>query len=491
MIRLFLIIFIVLMPSMLLAESGSFSNDNNLTIDTIYFSGDFESASKVNLPFNQSALDKSINNILKPFLDSGYYYASAEIVQVEKNTDKVRLHIIINRGPLLTIGEVVIFGLKRSNYMAIKRLTGVSESDTLNSHLLSQAELAVRRIDYVNFKPPIEVMPKPGFTKADLVFNFEEKKPISIIAGGGYLPENKVMVWNLDFKFNNLFGSGRKVSIKSEKKEKGHTVLELFYRQFVFGKGLSTLEFNASTRDYRDLFYEFSIESSLKADLLRNLVTGVSLGYRSVEPNQPVGSFSSYSAEFSIHSSNLIDQYNPKQGYTMDWALEYAYRKYDNDTLQLSEGKLSSFNETRININLGWYQTIFKGIMGYSGIKYWGYETREELPPVSELFLIGGSGTLRGFRSEQFSALRAAIVTIEPRYRFNNGNFFLFYEGAYLNNRSVESESTTKTNEDYHQGFGFGIALRDSNRYVKLSLGWNKELPFDQPYLSIILSTDI
>ncbi len=482
------------MPSLLLADVDSFGDGKSLTIDSIYIIGDTEFTNNVNLPFDQNSIDRSINKILKPFQDSGYYYASAEIVQASITNDKINLKINLNKGPLLTVGKVVIEGLKRSNKRIIKQLTGIIESDTLNGSLLKQASLSVRKIDYVSFKPPIEVLPRPGFTKADLVLNFEEKKPVSIMAGGGYLPDNKEMVWNLDFRLNNLFGSGRKASIKSEKKEKGHNLLELYYRQFIFGKGFSSIEFNASTRDYRDLFYEFSISSCLKADLLNRLTAGVGIGYRSVEADNPLElqvSFSSYSASFSIHSSNIIDQYNPEQGYRLDWVIKYSYRKYKNDTLQSSDGILSSYNETRLNINLGWYQHIFKDIMGYTGIKYLGYETPEELPPISELFFIGGPGTLRGFRSEQFSALRSAILTVEPRYRFKSGNLFLFYDAAYLNNRVKESDFTTKTNEDFHQGFGFGITLSGSYRTVKLSFGWNKDLPIDQPYLTINLSTDI
>jgi len=482
---------------MLLADIDSVGNSNSYTIDSIYVNGDIESAYEVNIPFDQNSVNRSLNKILKPFQDSGYYYASAEIVQTSIYNDNISLHVTLIKGPLLTIGKVVIDGLKRSNTTNIKRFVGLNESDTLNVNLLEQASLSVCQIDYVNFKPPIEVLPRPGFTKADLVFNFEEKKPVSIMAGGGYIPDNKTMVWNLDFRFNNLFGSGRKASVKSEKKEKGHNILELYYHQFIFGKGFSSFEFNALTRDYRDMFYEFSISSSLKADLLNRLTAGVGLGYRSVEPNvsfDPVKSqvaFTSYSAEFSINSSNIIDKYNPEQGYEFDWTIKYSYRKYKNDTLQTSEGKLSSYNETRLNINLGWYQPIVNNIIGYAAVKYWGYETPEDLPPVSELYLIGGSGSLRGFRSEQFSALRAALLTVEPRYRFKSGNLFLFYDAAYLNNRVRGSEAITQTIEDFHQGFGFGITLSDSYRAVKLSFGWNKDLPIDQPYLTINLSTDI
>jgi len=486
--RLLVFIFVLIMPSLLLADNGK---EKSSIIDSIYVNGDSESAFRLNLSFDQNNVDKSISSILKLYQDSGYYYASAEIVHVEKENANVVIYINLIRGPLLTIKAVVIDGIKRSNIIDIKRIIDVSESDTLNAVLLGKADLSARQIDYVRYKPPIKVLPRPGFTQADLHFNFEEMKPVSILAGGGYLPDNKTMIWNLDLKFNNLFGSGRKASIKSEKKEKGHNILELYYRQFVFSRNYSIVEFRASTRDYRDQFYEFNIESRLKTELLDGIITGLGLGYRSVEPNEPQVSFSAYSADFSISSNNLIDQQNPAEGYELDWNIKYSYRKYKNDSLISENRLLSSYNETRLNIKMGWYQPIIKGFIGYVGIQYLGFETAEDLPPVSELYFIGGPGTIRGFRSEQFSALRSAILTIEPRYRFKTGNLFLFYDGAYLNNRITNTGEGIKTDEDFHQGFGFGISLRDSYRSVKLSLGWNKDLPLDQPYLSVELIADI
>ncbi|MFH2050126.1 MAG: BamA/TamA family outer membrane protein [bacterium] len=494
MLKIVLVFLIVFMPFLTLADDNPEDISNNLRIDSLYINGDIISANKVDLPFDQTSVNRTINSFLKPYQDSGYYYASLEIEQIEKDNKSVILHLNFLKGPLLKIGAIVIDGLRRTNVNTIKRYIAISKSDTLNNELLERSDFAARQIDYIRYIPPIDVIPRPGFTEADLLFRFEEIKPVSIIAGGGYLPDKKTMIWNLDLRLNNLFGSGRKVSFKSEKKEKGHNILELYYRQFVFNKGFSTVEFTTSTRDYRDQFYEFSIESKLRVLLSRRLHSGIGLGYRSVEPVESdlsYSSFSTYSANFTISSDNLIDKYNPYQGYAFDWTIKYTYRKYNDDSLQFENGLLSSYNDTRLNIKMDWYQTIISDLMIRSGLKYFGLETAEELPPVSELYFVGGPGSIRGFRSEQFTALRTAIFTIEPRFRFNAGNLFLFYDGAYINNRLVDSEAGIKTEEDFYQGFGFGITLHDSYRFVKLSFGWNRDLPFDQPYLSIELSTDI
>jgi len=494
MLKVILIILIVLMPFLILADDNPEDISNNLRIDSLYINGDIISANRVNLPFDQISVNRTINSFLKPYQDSGYYYASLEIEQIEKDNSRVILHLNLLKGPLLKIGAIVIDGLRRTNVNTVKRYIAINKSDTLNNELLEKSDFAVRQIDYIRYLPPIDVIPRPGFTEADLLFHFEEIKPVSIIAGGGYLPDKKTMIWNLDLRLNNLFGSGRKVSFKSEKKEKGHNILELYYRQFIFNKGFSTVEFTTSTRDYRDQFYEFSIESKLKVLLSKKLHSGVGLGYRSVEPVEttlPYSSFSTYSADFSISSDNLIDKYNPIQGYEFDWIIKYTYRKYNDDSLQSERGLLSSYNDTRLKIKMGWYQTIISEFIVYTGLKYFGLETAEDLPPVSELYFVGGPGTIRGFRSEQFTALRTAIFTIEPRFRFNSGNFFLFYDGAYINNRIADSEAEIKTVENLYQGFGFGITLQNSYQFVKLSFGWNRDLPFDQPYLSLELSTDL
>ncbi len=98
---------------------------------------------------------------------------------------------------------------------------------------------------------------------------------------------------------------------------------------------------------------------------------------------------------------------------------------------------------------------------------------------------------MRGYRNEQFAAIHTATGSVEPRLRFDQGYLFFFYDGAYLNNRVHGDNNSIDTNEQYRYGYGLGLAVMEPGRVLRLSLGWNPELPFDQPRLSVEFTADL
>ena len=96
-----------------------------------------------------------------------------------------------------------------------------------------------------------------------------------------------------------------------------------------------------------------------------------------------------------------------------------------------------------------------------------------------------------GYRNDQFAVQRAAWFTLEPRWRFGSGAGFVFYDGAYLNRRVAEADNGIATEELYRDAFGVGLIVLDARRSVELSLGWNRDAAFDQPRLSVRLSSDL
>jgi hemolysin activation/secretion protein len=149
------------------------------------------------------------------------------------------------------------------------------------------------------------------------------------------------------------------------------------------------------------------------------------------------------------------------------------------------------FNETRTNVSLRFYYPLLKSLVGHLGLGYSGMETSEIFPPESELIFIGGPGTLRGYRNEQFLAQRTATGTMEPRLRFDQGYLFFFYDAAYINRPIPDTDGNARTDEFYRDGYGFGVALLNSEKSLKMSLGWNRDLTFDQPRISIQFAADI
>jgi outer membrane protein assembly factor BamA len=465
--------------------------DSQARIDSVYIKGDSSDVIVLDRIFNQRNLEQLANNILNGHYDSGYYWASVKVDKIRKDGNQIELELSVIKGPLVRLASAVYSGLTRTNHSLVARYIPINAGDTLSNATLQRAEKAAAGIGFVTFHPPPVVRPLEGYTSADLEFQFSEKRQFTFEGGGGYLPDNpNGVVWHLNLHFNNLFGGGRQASIFSERLENNRNVLRLGYGQPLFVAGVGYLSLDVSTRDYREQFYEFSLEGTYLTQLRSNLSAGLSLGWKSVEPTGSQPSYSRFTSHFSIEQEILDNRMNPANGLDLHWTIAYSYRRYREDSLTVRPER-NSFNETRVSVSVKWYKQVSGRLIGHLGLNYIGLETNESLPPVSELILIGGPGTIRGFRNEQFAVLRTAFGSIEPRLRFSDGYLFTFYDAAYLNNRIIQPDETVKTDELYRYGYGFGIALHDSRRAIILSLGWNPELQFDQPWLSVEFSSDI
>ena len=89
----------------------------------------------------------------------------------------------------------------------------------------------------------------------------------------------------------------------------------------------------------------------------------------------------------------------------------------------------------------------------------------------NELFRIGGLRTLRGFDEESIFASSYVIPTIEYRFLFEkNSNIFVFYEGAWYQNHSVNSKI-----DDTPMSVGAGINFETKAGIFNLSYAIGKQ----------------
>jgi len=439
--------------------------------------------------FTRASLDRAVQRLLQNYYDRGYYYAQANIAAVKHDGNRVTVELAVNKGPLVTIGRQVFYGLRRIQPDIVRRYLADVEGDTLCENVIYRSEKSASEIPFVTFQPPLGVRPEPGFSEVALEYTFVEPRQFRFVGGGGYIPDDPTgLVWNIDLTMRNLFGRGREININSERREKGRNILDLAYRQPLFVLGVDQVEFNVRTRDYRDQFYEFSLGSDYRTRLQPGFNAGLKLGWKRVEPFVDIG-YSSFSAGFVVEQQNLDDRFNPSGGFSVDWLISYAYRRYSEDSLEAKSD--IAFNETRTELSLKFYQTLIKPLVFHVGLNYHGLESGEGLPPVAELYFIGGPGTVRSFRNEQFIAQRAAFGTAEPHLRFRQGYLFVFGDAAYINRKIAGQDNAVATEELFRWGYGLGLALSDGTRSVKLALGWNEDLKLSQPRLSIELSADI
>ncbi len=462
-----------------------------IMLTSITWTSDSTVQSFSGVPFTQANIEELIEQKLQRYRRQGYYYSSAGVLDVSRAGDDVSLSIRFSPGPRLTLRESIFTGLKRTRPELVKKYVAFGEGRVLTEENLAYAEKRAAAIPFVDFQPPLKIRAQPGYTGADLEFVFEEKKQVLFSGGGGIVPgTSSSVVWNLDLKFQNIFGGGRTAGFKSEKRAADRQVLEVSYRQPVLVLGLGEAGLSAATRDYRDQFYEFSVRGDFRTRISRAFGAGFEVGWRSVEPSNDLPSYRTVHTAFTIDRSTLDNPVNPSSGLNLAWTISFGYRRYDRDSLDAGSRRIS-FNETRSTVRAQWFQRLKGKLIGHVALNYFGLETGEKLPPLSELHYVGGPGSLRGYRNEQFVALRTAFGTFEPRVRFESGYLFVFLDAAYINNRVADSDDRVVTDEIYRYSYGLGTTVIDRARSVKISVGWNPDSAFDQPRLSLEFSADI
>lgn len=477
---------IIIMNGKLMVSSGQ-----KYILSSITINGDSARKVEVNRPFDSAHVALAVEEQLQIYRDSGYHFVSGQTENVILNDTLVTLEFSLNKGPLVKAGETLFTGLTRTDRGLIKRFLQGNDTAALTSGYIIEAERAAEQIPFVKFQPPIMLQPRPGYTVSDIVFNFLEKTPVRIDGAAGLGGKNESgAVWSLALSLNNLFGQGKQVSVVSQRRDSKRKTLDVHYAQPFFLLGLGELNFNLHTRDYRENFYEFGLDAGIGSRINRSFTTGVKFGWKSVKPEIGNTGYNRYTGQFSLMSRSFSDAFNPSQGLEVKWGIDFSFRQY---TVENTPGSFKSrtFNETRSRLAAELYQPVAGAILGHLTVNYDGLETVELLPPLSELVLLGGPGSLRGYRNEQFAAIRAAYGTVEPRIRFSQGFITVFCDVAYLNNRLPDSSGQIFTVEMFRWSYGLGFGLGNELRSLEISLGINPDFGLNDPRLSIELSSDI
>lgn len=478
--------FLFILITILLLHCGSISAGKGEIIDTVYIIESDTSSIHVDRSFDENNLDKLTSAVIDSLNQQGYFYAVLNLERIENESGKIQIYYRLNKGPVVRLEKLLFKGLKNSDEKTVERYFSVKKGDTLTEQAIADIEDDACRIDYLHFNSPSVILPKAGYTEADLQLEFKEKRQFLFEGGAAVNGDNdNSLLWNLDLTLQNLFGKGRKIKISSDHRNSDRQFLNVTYSQPIFLAGVGNVGLSAATRDYRESFYEFSGDVFLSLSPGFKSKINADAGYRSVEPSNEEDSYEVVTAGLGINRQNLDYDLNPSSGMTLDWKTTFSFRKINSDSLSIS-----SFNDRRDSLKISLYKNLFKGLVGSLSAGYMGLHTDQNLPPLSELYFIGGPRTLRGFKNEQFTAIRSALGTIEPHIRFHSGYLFGFFDAAYIYNR-IDLDGAVKADEIYRFGYGGGISLISSERAVKIMLSWNKDLPFDKPWFSIELVSSL
>lgn len=461
-------------------------------IGSLIIEGDKNDTIIFNKHFIKTEYEILIDSVLEPFKNQGYYFVNLLPQTYKADNNRVNIYLYLQTGPVVEVSSVEFAGIKKTDPKLLKRYVKISDGDTLNSARLEESWDRLKNIGFVSSTDPPDIIPEPGYNKAKVRFNLSEIKVFNIEGGGGYVPDNNGnFVGYLNFRVHNYFGGGRTLGLLIDRKEKNRSVQQLLYSQPLFLLGHGRAEFLLSTRDYRDQFYEFSINGAYNFEIGKNLKARFNLGWKDLEPSEDIfRAYEVYNAGFGIEMGKIEKIFNQVPQFLLGWEIGYYARHYKgniDDSIVIQ----SDINDTRNKIRVETTLNLFASTLLYLKIKFQDVNSSEKPLPISERFLFGGLSGLRGYRNDQFSARRLLIFELEPRLYFSLDNYFYpFTDAAFYEYYNLNENGNLSRFYDFIWGYGFGFNLNSENRSFNITLSWGEDSPFDQPHLNVVLSNN-
>ena len=354
--------------------------------------------------FSRSKLRDSVKGVAD--LYSAIGRASADVTPNTLQDTPARLVNIvfeINEGPETYVERINISGNTRSEEKILRREIPMAEGDLFTSQKLARAK---QRLTNLNYFDKVEAKTAPGSAKDKVIVNIEvTEKPTGLFSiGGGYSSQDGVL-GTLDLSQRNFLGKGWEVFLRLRGGSNLQTGTIGFTEPWLFDRPLAA---GFDIFNNRRILPDYTV-NSLGADIRFGHPIGEysrwNAIYRVSQDRitnvNPLGSPELISQE-GTHLTSLVglslsrdtrdSVYDPTRGGTASIGFDFA-------GIGFGEQFARSVASTTYFQPLPWLDHVlsFRLMVGYS------FGWNKDPVPLFERFYMGGSNSLRQFKSLQVS----------------------------------------------------------------------------------------
>lgn len=422
--------------------------------------------------FNRREVENGINSWLTGMENTGYPFSRALIKSVKLINDSsgnyyIDLTIALDTGIKGTINRIEITGNSSTkDYVIVRELR--LKTDQLYSQ--KQVEEFPDRLNRLRFFEPVQ---KPEYyldsnNEGVLLINVKEKQTNSFDGIVGYIPpanqQSKGYVTGLvNISLRNLFGTGRAAAVRWQQYDRLSQEMELRYLEpWIF-----SYPFNITAGLYQkkqdSTYVQRKLEASIEFLATEDISAGISINSESVIPIQnSVTRFTVFRSGAVTTGVNLKidtrdDPYSPSKGLFLFNSYSFSRKKIYGPQQYISPNTLTNLNLQRITIDFLFFYQLFSRQIIAQGIH--ARELRGSSLEESDLFFLGGTNSLRGYREKQFPGSRLFWSNTEYRLLLTRRTFaFLFFDTGYYF-RKEDGSAGIPGSEAFKTGYGAGLNI--------------------------------
>lgn len=445
--------------------------------------------------FSSSVIEKDIQSILQQYEKAGYPLASVHVENIVRidTLDEISLRILlsINEGRTITISGLRVEGNTSTKTDVITREARLYPHELYDGNLPERIKSRLTRLQLFS-----------SVSTPEIYFDERDSAGLSVkVAEGnynsfdgvlGYVPANgtntKGYVTGLvNVSFRNLFGTGRKLSARWFQENSNTQEVEFNYLEPWIASLPLNGQFGFFQRKQDSTYIKMQYDLTAEWMLLEEFSISGSFSQTDVTPTEGYGW--SVLAASTTTSGGIAIQYDSRDNIAAPTQGVYYTTQYQTgrkSIKHMAAGGDSIVTATRrVMLDLKYYHTLW-----YRNILAAELHVRDFSASdidQSDLFLLGGATTLRGYREGQFLGSRIVWSNLEYRILMASQSYvFGFIDAGYIVQPAIASIGLVAS-EQTKIGYGIGVQLDSGIGLIGVSIALGEGDTFSTAKLHIRL----
>ena len=444
--------------------------------------------------FNKFEIESNISELLTRLENNGFPFASFTISSVHLYDDTTSdehfadLYLLLEKGDQSSIDRIEIEGnTSTKNYVIIREL----RIETGEGYSQEKVDDLPKRLNKLRFFEPVAV---PGFyldseNNGVLLINVKEKNTNNFDGIVGYIPastddEKGYVTGLVNVTLRNIFGTGRAAAVRWQKLDRHSQELELKYLE----PWLFSYPFNLNAELFQRIqdttYVKRKIGGSLEYLATEDISAAAFAFSEEIIPTEreeqvfTVYNSSALTTGLSLKIDIRDDPLSPTSGFLFITSYSFSRKKINGPAEFIPPDLETSINLQRLTASFsGFYELFRRNVIA---ITVSGRELKGAFFEDSDLWRLGGTRSVRGYREDQFLGSLTAWANLEYRLLITRRSYvFLFFDSGYYF-REAEPERGIAGAEDYIYGYGVGLTVETGIGLLGVSFALAQEETFSE-----------
>lgn len=437
-------------------------------------------------------LEADIEAVLARYEEVGRPLAEIRVrdTLLHRQTDPaLRLTLDVEEGPALWLKEIDVPDDARTSPELVAQLADLEVGAPLGPFDPTNVRKRLRAQDFFESvgSPKVRVGPEGGAT---LKIPVEEEAPGSFDFMFGYLPPSRTrdsgqLVGSGHLLLRNFFGGGRTADLMLDRRSGRTSILRATVSDpYFLGLPLRVGgHFRGEQRDstYGERTYELDVGYRMAgrleatASISREVVRPGPAGVGIRNGSQVIPRSTTFFYGVGLQYRHIARPRNPRRGVSID--LEYSQGEKERrmrrvtargDTTRATDAFRQERLQGRVRAYVPLFQRQVLAVGGEGAVLF----SREYDP--SDLFRLGGSGSLRGYDEDRFLGHVVGRAFMEYRLQLDRESYaFAFADLGYVDRPVL---NTLSARQSWHPGYGVGVRLHTAIGRISTTYALNPEV---------------